>query len=53
MAIKRWLEIFEVAAMVKNGCDQFGDMTLKLTVFEERADEINWFFAYWYRFKKN
>ena len=31
--------------MVKNGCDQFGDMNIKLTVFEERANEINWFFA--------
>ena len=31
--------------MVKNERDQFGDMTLKLTVFEERANEINWFFA--------
>ena len=36
--------------MVKNGCSQFGDGALKLTVFEEWTDGINWFCACWYRF---
>ena len=29
---------------------QSGDGTLKLTVFEEWTDGINWFYACWYRF---
>ena len=44
--IKRWLKSFGVS-MVKNGCDQYGDGTLKLTVSEEWTDGI-WFFASWY-----
>ena len=31
--------------MVKNGCDQSCNVTLKLTVLEEWTDGINWFFA--------
>ena len=31
--------------MVKNGCDQSCNVTLKLTVSEEWTDGINWFFA--------
>ena len=38
--------------MVRNGCDQSGGETLKLTVTEGWTDRINWFFAYWYRFSK-
>ena len=38
------------ACMVKNGCGQSCDGTLKLTVSEEWTDEINWFFACCYRF---
>ena len=38
--------------MVKNGCGQSGDRTLKLTVSEKWTDGINWFFAWWYRFTK-
>ena len=38
--------------MVKNGCGQSCDGTLKLTVSEEWTDGINWFFACWYRFTK-
>ena len=30
--------------MVKNGCDQSCNVTLKLTVSEEETDGINWFF---------
>ena len=36
--------------MVKNGCGQSCDGTLKLTVSEEWADGISWFLACWYRF---
>ena len=39
--------------MVKNGCGQSCDGTLKLTVSEEWTDGINWFFACWYRFTKS
>ena len=39
-------------SMVKNGCGQSGDGTLKLTVSEEWTDRINWFFACWYRLRK-
>ena len=38
--------------IVKNGCGQSCDRTLKLTVSEEWTDRINWFFAYWYRLTK-
>ena len=38
--------------MVKNGCDQSCNETLKLTVSEEWTDGINWFYACWYRFTK-
>ena len=38
--------------MVKNGCGQSSNGTLKLTVSEEWTDGINWFFACWYRFTK-
>ena len=36
--------------MVKNGCDQFGLLTLKLAVSPEWTDGINWFFACWHKF---
>ena len=36
----------------KNKCDQSGDKTLKLPVFEKWADGINWFYACWCRFTK-
>ena len=38
--IKSWLNIFWVS-MVKNGCGQSRDRTLKLTVFEEWSDGVN------------
>ena len=38
--------------LVKNGCNQLCDGTLKVTVSEEWTDGINWFFACWYRFTK-
>ena len=38
---------FFAVSMVKNGCDQSVDRTLKLTVSQEWADGINLFFAYW------
>ena len=31
--------------MMKNGCGQSGDRTLKVTVSEEWTAGINWFFA--------
>ena len=49
--IKKWLKIFRVS-MVKNGCGQHGDATLKLTVSQKWTDGIKWFFACWYRFTK-
>ena len=45
------LKVLEVG-MVKTGCGQSCDGTLKLTVSEEWTDGINWFFACWYRFTK-
>ena len=36
--------------MVKNGFGQSGFWTLKLTVSQEWNDEINYFFAYRYKF---
>ena len=38
--------------VVKIGCSQFGQRTLKLTVSEESADELNRFFSCCYRFRK-
>ena len=51
MRIKRWLKIL-VIGVVKNGFGQSCEKTLKLTLFEEWIDGINWFFACWYRFTK-
>ena len=51
MQIKRWLKIFGVS-MLKNGCIQSGDETLKLTVFDEWTDVINWILACWYKLRK-
>ena len=36
--------------MVKNGCDQSCDGTLKLTLSEKWTNGINWFLASWCRF---
>ena len=47
--LKSWLNIFWLG-MVKNGCCEFGLWTLKLTLFEEWTDGINWFFACCYKF---
>ena len=41
---------FSWVDMVKNGCGQSGEGTLKLVVFEEWTVEINWFYTCWYRF---
>ena len=38
--IKTWSKVFGVG-QVKNGCDQFGHRTLKVTVYQEIADGIN------------
>ena len=51
MQIKRWLKM-SVVGIVKNGCGQSCDGTLKLTVSVEWTDRINWVFACWYRFTK-
>ena len=40
----KWIKIFFVG-MVKNGCDQSGDGTLKWTVSQEWIDGTNQFFA--------
>ena len=47
--LKSCLKIFGVG-MVKNGCGQSGDGSLKLTVSEEWTDGINWFVLCWYKF---
>ena len=51
MQIKRWLKILGVG-MIKNGCGQSCDGTLKLMVSEECTDGINWFFLCWYKFRQ-
>ena len=38
--------------MVNNGCAQSGYAYLILTVSQEWTDEINWFFARWYKSMK-
>ena len=38
--------------MAKNGCGQAGYETLKLNVSQEWTVEINWFFAWCYKFMK-
>ena len=38
--------------VVKDGCGQPGHMTPKLTVSQEWIDEVNWFSACWYKFRK-
>ena len=38
--------------MVKNGRDQSGHVTLKLTVSQEWIDGMNWYFACWCKFRK-
>ena len=52
MQVKRWFKILGVE-MVKNGCGESCDGTVKLTVCEEWTDGINWFFVGWYKFTKN
>ena len=49
MQIKRKLKILGVR-MVKNGCGQSCDGTLKLALCEEWMNGINWIFACWCRF---
>ena len=49
MQIKRTLKILGVG-VIKNGCGQSCDGTLKLTLSEEWTNGINWFFACWCRF---
>ena len=50
MEIKSWLKIFLVDK-VKNVCYHSGHKTLKLTVSQEWMDEVNRFFACWYKFR--
>ena len=38
--------------MVKNGCCQSDQGTLKLTLFQEGTDGIDCSFACWYKFRK-
>ena len=38
-----------MVSLVKNGCGQSGDGTLKLIVSDESIDWINWFFTYFYK----
>ena len=43
---------FFCVEMAKNGCHQSGYETLKLNVSQERAVGINWFLAWYYKFRK-
>ena len=47
--IENWSKFFGLG-VVKNGWSQSGLWTPKLTVSQEWTDEINLFFACWYRF---
>ena len=38
--------------VVKNGCGLLSLGTLKSTVFQEWINEMSWFFACWYKFRK-
>ena len=38
--------------VARNGSGQSGHRTLKLAVSQERMDGMNWFFAWWCKFKK-
>ena len=38
-----------MVSLVKNGCGQSGDGTLKLILSDESIDWINWFFTYFYK----
>ena len=49
--IKSGSNIFWVG-MVRNGCGQSGHRTLKSAVSQEWNDGMNWFLAYWCKFKK-
>ena len=51
MQIKRTSKILGFG-VVKNGCGQSFDGTLKLTLSEEWTNGINWFFICWCRFRK-
>ena len=44
--IEKWVGI------VKNGCGYPGLSTLKLAVYQEGVNEINWYLVCWYKFKK-
>ena len=48
MQIKSRLKILGVG-LIKNGCGQSCDGTLKLTLSEEWTNWVNWFFACWYK----
>ena len=37
--------------MAKNGCGQYAYETLKFNVFQEWTVEINWLFAWCYKFR--
>ena len=38
--------------MARNGCGQSGHSSLKLAVSQDWNDEMNWFFAWWCKFRK-
>ena len=38
--------------MVKNGCGQSGEQTLKLTLSQKCRDGVEWVFSSWYKLKK-
>ena len=38
--------------VVKNECSLLGLRTLKFAVSQEWIDEMSWFFACWYKFRK-
>ena len=50
-SLKSWSKPFGVGT-VRDGWDQPGHRTLKLTVSQELVDGMNWFFACWWKFRK-
>ena len=49
--IKSWSKKFWIG-VARNGCGQSGQATLKLAVSKELIDGMNWFFAWWCKFRK-
>ena len=49
--IKNWLKNIRMGVVI-NGCTHFGFRILKLAVSHKDVNGINWFLAFWYKFRK-